>query len=154
MQKLKSFLGYGMAALSSAFMLAAVVAIMSFSEPFLAITGLKTSPNYTGGEVARTIDHGAYQTQIHRMVFDDTLIGERTEGFIQINWTPRDALPARVSEDIDANGDGKVDFRIEVDTASRETALTPYADWVLGWEGTYKPGDSLMVRVKLRNISP
>lgn len=152
MQKLKSFLGYFAAALSLAVILVMLAALMAFSEPFLEITGLKTSPNYSGGEVVRTIEHQAYQTQIHRMVFDDTLIGERSEGFIQVNWTPRSALPDLISEDIDADSDGQADFRLEINPDTRETTVTAFSDWVLGWEGTYKPGDSLMTRVKIKNV--
>jgi len=85
------------------------------------------------------------------MVFDDTLIGERKEGFIQVDWTPLDALPARIDEEIDADRDGQADFRVEVDTASKEATLTPYASWVLELEGAYKPKGLLMVRVRLDN---
>jgi len=126
---------------------------MFLSEPLIKVTGLTISPNYTGGEVVQTIGHGAYETQIHRMVFDDLLIGERKEGFIQVDWTPLSALPARIDEEIDADGDGQADFRVEADTANKETTLTPYASWVLGLEGTYKPKDLLIIRVRLRNPS-
>jgi len=100
----------------------------------------------------QTIDHGTYQTQVHRMVFD-ALIGERKEGFIQVGWTPPDSLPAHIDEEIDADGDGQADFRVEVDTANKESTLTPYASWVLELEGTYRLEDSLAVRVYLRNPS-
>jgi len=153
MAKIKSILGTMVAVLSTLIMLAVIPGIMFLAEPLIAVTGLTISPKYSGGEVVQTIDHDAYQTQVHRMVFDDVLIGERKEGFIQVDWTPRDALPARIDEEIDADGDGQADFRVEVDTANEETTLTPYASWVLGLEGTYKPEDYLMVRVFLRNPS-
>lgn len=151
MKKLKSFLGYFMAGMSSVIILAVLPALLFFSTPFLDFTGLKLSPNYSGGEVARTVTHGEYQTEIHRMVFDDTLIGQRKEGFIQVNWTPLKALPAQISEDIDANGDKAADFRVEVKPQTKETKIIPYADWVLGWEGTYHPAETLMIRVRLKN---
>jgi hypothetical protein len=152
MAKIKSILGYIVATLSTLIMLATVPGVMFFAEPLISVTGLTISPKYSGGEVVRTIDHGAYQTQVHRMVFD-ALIGERKEGFIQVNWTPLDRLPARIDEEIDADGDGQADFRVEVDTANKETTLTPYVSWVLRLEGTYKPEGSLMIRVRLRNPS-
>jgi len=153
MAKLESFLGYSIAVLSGLIAIITFPAIGALAEPFITTTGLTLSPNYTGGEVKQMIDHGGYRTQVHRMVFDDTLIGERKEGFIQVNWTPLGALPARIDEEIDADGDGQADFRVEVNTANKETTLTPYAAWVLGLDGTYKLEESLMIRVRLRNTS-
>ena len=121
-------------------------------ELFISATGLTLSPWIDGGEVVETIDHGTYQTHVHRMVFD-ALIGERKEGFVQVDWAPIHALPARIDEEIDADGDGKTDFRVEVEAATKETTLTPYAFWVLELEGTYKLEDFLAVRVTLKNPS-
>ena len=64
---------------------------------------------------------------------------------------PPDSLPAQIDEEIDADGNGEADFRVEVDTAGKESKLTPYAPWVLQLEGTYRLEDSLAVRVFLRN---
>jgi hypothetical protein len=119
-------------------------------ELFIEVTGLETSANWTGGEVVQTVDHGTYQTRVHRMVFDG-LIGERRDGFIQVGWSPPDDLPAHIDEEIDADGDGQADFRIQVDTVKKESTLTPYASWVLELEGTFRIEDELMVRVLLEN---
>jgi hypothetical protein len=150
---LKAICGYTLAVLGVPLVL---IGIMSPSyglgELFISATGLTLSPWFDGGEVVQTIDHGTYQTHVHRMVFD-ALIGERKQGFVQVDWVPLDALPARVDEEIDADGDGQADFRVEVNTANKETTLTPYASWVLELEGTYKPEGLLMVRVRLRNPS-
>jgi hypothetical protein len=70
-----------------------------------------------------------------------------------VDWVPLDVLPARIDEEIDADGDGQSDFRVEVDTANKESTLTPHASWVLEPEGTYRLEDSLMIRVRLRNPS-
>jgi hypothetical protein len=151
MEKIRPVLGYIMAVFSCLISAAILPAIAMLSEPFITATGLTISPNYSGGEVVQTIDHGAYETHVHRMVFDDVLIGERKEGFIQVDWTPQDALPARIDEEVDADGDGQADFRIELDTASKEATLIPYAAWVLELEGVYKPTGYIVVRVRLHN---
>ena len=153
MEKLRSVLGYTMAVFSCLISAAILPAIATLSEPLITTTGLTISPNYSGGEVVQTIDHGAYETHVHRMVFDDVLIGERKEGFVQVDWVPLDALPAQIDEEIDADGDGQVDFRIEVDTMTKEATLTPYASWVEELEGAYKPKGFFLVRVHLRNPS-
>ena len=153
MATLKSVLGYIVAALSILIMLVGVATFgMGQGGPFAEAIGLKHSANWSGGEVVRTVDHGAYETQVHRMVFD-ALFWERREGFIQVAWAPLDALPARIDEEIDADGDGQADFRVEVDTANKTSTLTPYATWVLDLEGTYRLNDTLAVRVRLKNPS-
>jgi len=153
MKKLKAFLGYTIAVLTFPLIIVMVMGgISGLGDVFIEMTGLRTSANFTGGEVVQTVNHGVYQTQIHRMVFD-ALIGERKQGFIQVAWAPSGALPARIDEEIDADGDGQADFRLGVDTANKESALTPYASWVLDLEGTYRLNDRLAVRVRLRNPS-
>ena len=154
MDKLKAIGGYTLAALAIPLMLFTLAALIlpQPGEAFIAATGLKTIAKYTGGEVVQTIDHGAYQTQVHRMVFD-ALLWERQEGFVQVGWTPPDRLPARIDEEIDANGDGQADFRLEVNPAAKQATLTSYADWVQEIEGTYLLTQELAVRVRLRNPS-
>src|SRR5512136_1900572 len=94
----KSVLGYTAAVLGIPIMLAGLFAFIApelVGMSFISATGLKTSANWTGGEVAQTIDHGTYQTEVHRPVFD-ALIGERRQGFVQVAWRPPEALPARI----------------------------------------------------------
>jgi hypothetical protein len=150
---LKAICGYTLAVLGVPLVLIGIMGpSYGLGELFISATGLTLSPWFDGGEVVQTIAHGTYQTHVHRMVFD-ALIGERKQGFVQVDWVPLDALPARVDEEIDADGDGQADFRVEVNTANKETTLTTYASWVLELEGTYKPEGLLMVRVRLRNPS-
>jgi hypothetical protein len=151
MAKLKPVLGYAVAALSILVMVAAIMAwILQLGVPLVSATGLRLSANWSGGEVARTIDHGSYQTDIHRPVFD-ALIGERTEGFVQVAWRPADALPARIDEEIDADADGRADFRIELETATRQASLATYSPNVMDLEGVYRLGEALAIRAALKN---
>jgi hypothetical protein len=153
MKIVKAIYGYILAMLGVPLVLFGLMAPSGgLGELFISATGLTHSPWIDGGEVVQTIDHGTYQTHVHRMVFD-ALIGERKKGFVQIDWLPPDALPARIDEEIDADGDGQADFRVEVEAATKETTLTPYASWVLELEGTYKLEDFLAVRVTLKNPS-
>ena len=147
MKTLRSILGYSAAALSILIMVATFPSIGILGEPLVTATGLTLSPNYTGGEVMRTIDHGTYQTQIHRPVFDDTLIGERKRGFVQVSWRPLVALPAHIDEEIDVDEDGTADFRIQVETASQRATLVARASWVHELEWALLLKESLAVRV-------
>ncbi len=152
MKKLQAVLGYSAATLMAPLVLAFFLLLVGggLDTAVQTATGLTIAPSITGGEVVRTIAHGSYETQVHRMVFDG-LIGERRRGFIQIDWAPLTRLPALIEEEIDADGDGKADFRMKVDTAARSSTLTPYAAWVLELEGTYKRKESLAVSVRLRH---
>jgi hypothetical protein len=153
MKRVKAIYGYILAILGVPLVLFGLLGPSGgLDELLISATGLTLSPWIDGGQVVRTIDHGAYQTQVHRMVFD-ALVGERKKGFVQVDWLPPDALPARIDEEIDANGDRQPDFRVDMVTATKEVTLTPYTPWVLELEGIYRLEDSLIVRVTLRNPS-
>ncbi len=153
MSRLKALLGYSRAVLSIPIMLVGALAFteqVPWGANLAASTGLAHSANWTGGEVVRTVEHSAYRTEIHRMVFD-ALIGEHAKGFVQVAWRPAEALPARIDEEIDADADGSADFRIELETATRSASLTPHSPMVLGLEGVYRLGETLAIRVTLDN---
>ncbi len=75
----------------------------------VAHAGLHIDPAYSGGTVARTIDRG-YRIVVYQPVQPRLL--ERIEPFVQIVFEPADALPARVSEEIDLDGRGRPDVRV------------------------------------------
>jgi hypothetical protein len=154
MKKLQAVLGYTAASLAALLVLVVIFLLVGggLDKMIGAATGLALAPSINGGEVTRTITHGAYEAQVHRMVFDG-LIGQRREGFIQVDWAPLTGLPGSIDEEIDADADGKPDFRVTIDTAKPGSTLTPYASWVLGLEGTYRRKESLAVRVRLKNPS-
>ena len=151
MKKLKSILGYIVAALSIPIMMLGVTGFaFPLGEQFIAATGLEHSANWSGGEVVQTLQHGTYQTEVHRPVFD-ALIGEHKKGFVQVAWRPADGLPARIDEEIDADADGQADFRVDLDTVAQQATLTPYSANVMELEGVYDLGETLAIRVKLKN---
>ncbi|PKO22948.1 MAG: hypothetical protein CVU38_06725 [Chloroflexi bacterium HGW-Chloroflexi-1] len=150
MSKLKSFLGYLLAALGIPVILVTFMGASVWMKTFVSITGVTISPWYTGGEVAYTVRHDGYRTEIYTPVFQ-ALIGERDEGFVQVAWTPKGLVPARIDEEIDYNGDGVMDFRVQWDTKTDQATITPYSAYVLGLEGVYALEESHAVRVDLRN---
>jgi hypothetical protein len=150
MQKLKAILGYTWAALLIPLALATLFGLNSWMNLLVSGTGLTVSPWFTGDVVARTVAHDGYETRIHRPVFQ-ALIGERSEGFVQVDWGPLNALPAQVDEEVDFDGDGQADFRVVLDTQSGEATLTPLTEYVLSLSGTYRLDDAWAVRVALKN---
>ena len=149
MSRLKAITGYVLAFLSLIGFMVVILGLGNWMTLLVTSTGLTVSPWYTGGQVARTVEHGGYRTEIHRPVFD-ALIGERSEGFVQVAWRPDTAMPARVDEEVDYNGDGRADFRLQVGTSPREASLTPLADGVVSVQGPYHITGAWAVRVQLR----
>jgi hypothetical protein len=152
MKTLRAILGYTVAGLGVPIVIVVLMLLMSgaLADTVVGATGLTIAPEIDGGEVAQTIEHGLYRTEVHRMVFDG-FFGEQRKGFVQVDWTPLGSLPTRIEEEIDADGDGRSDFRVRVDAAGGSAALTPLADWVTEIEGPYTRKASLAVRVHLRN---
>ena len=152
MEKIKAFLGYTAAVLSIVVVLATFLGRQFFAHEFASLTGLKVSPWYTGGDVAKTISHGSYETKVHVPVFT-ALVGERKKGFVQVDWAPVASLPSSIEEEIDCTGDGVMDFRILVDTHARKATIERHSSCVLSVEGLYAMKDKISVRILLENPS-
>jgi len=150
MSKLKAFFGYALAALGLPITLATFMGLGFWANSLVSATGLRVSPWYTGDAVAHTVTHDGYETRIHKPVFM-ALIGERSEGFVQVDWAPPGRVPALMAEDIDYNADGQADFRVELNTQTRQATLTPYTAEVMGLQGTYRLKDAWAVRIGLKN---
>ena len=151
MNKLKVFFGYLWAVSAFAVLLATFFGNSYFSRVLASGTGVKVSPRYSGGDIIRTIDHGTYQTHIHRPVFDG-LIGERRDGFIQISWEPLVGLPIVVKDEVSLSADNKKDFLIILDTRSGKAALQSFNTSVLSIEKIYKLQNGWSVRISLRKL--
>jgi hypothetical protein len=153
MSRIKTSLAYGWAALAVPLVLGTFMGMERLAGGLVAVTGLHVHPIYTGGEVAQTIDHGVYQTLIHRPVFDG-LIGQRKTGFVQIKWQLKDpnlpGLPEAIDEQIDFDADGANDLRIHVDTATQETRIEPLDARVLSASNVIAVSNGRIVRVNLR----
>jgi hypothetical protein len=113
---------------------------------------LKVSPWFSGGEVARNIDHGIYATRIYHPVFAG-LIGQRSEGFVQVDWEKTASMPAQIDELVDLDGDGKPDFRIQWNTLTEAVSLTPLGPSVISLRSHSTLSDRFVIRVNIRNSS-
>jgi len=149
MRKLKSILGYTWAVAALIIVLATFFGNDYFSRALASATGITVSPWYSGGDIVKVIDHGAYKTSIHRPVFD-SLIGQTKKGFVQINWNPAAGLPSVIKEGIDYNSDGKEDFVVTLNTATGETTLSKTNPAVLDIGKSYRLRNGWAVRVLLR----
>jgi hypothetical protein len=150
MSRIKAFLAYSWAALAGPLVLATFMGMQPLAGKLVAVTGLHVHPVYTGGEVAQTIDHGSYQTLIHRPVFDG-LLGQRENGFVQIHWQTKDAnLPESIDEQIDFDADGSNDFHIQLNAVTRQTRIEPFDSRVISAGKVIAVPDGCIIRVNLR----
>ncbi len=168
MKRLLRFLGYGAAALTILFALALPIRGFPVFLSALGNLGLKIAPWYSGGEVASTLDRGSYQIKVYHPVYP-ALVGEGEKGFVQLVWQPRSALPPRVQEEIDLNGDGTVDCEISFSNPPGETAIPvltvkPKSPWVspvqnsptTSLEGVLieRVKDAMFVRIPVKKLGP
>lgn len=150
MNKLKAFLGYFWAALAVPVILIMLLGSNAWVD-LISASGLQVSPWFTGGEVAQTLTSTELKTEIHAPVFQ-ALIGERKQGFVQVNWSPLKDPFTMIDEEIDYDSDGVADFGIVWNVQASDPVIIPYSPFVLGLDSDYHFKDgSVAVRVKLRN---
>ncbi len=108
--KIRSGLGYSLAALT---LLAAVLvpfALMTFFTRAVARAGLHIDERYAAGPVVRTIEKTGYRIQVHKEFHPR--LWQRAEAYVQIVWEPAAALPPRIVDEVDIDGDGAPDVRV------------------------------------------
>jgi len=161
--KLRSALGYTAA---GATVLAAVLVpflLMGMFSKGVVALGLHVDEMYSGGPALRVIQEGAYTITIHRAVYPHMLQNEKP--FVQMDWGPVSALPARVSDVVDIDGDGRPDVRVSFAVPS--DAKAPLHVDVEALSGRYEAmqnagkeknsrlivrvDNSILVRVPLKN---
>lgn len=147
---LRSCLAYFAAALLPLAVLVGAVGMDGLGRALAKGAHLRISPIYTGGEVSRSVDHGAWSTRIHEPVFE-ALFGKSREGFVQIDWSPKRAVPGEIREAIDYDGDGKPDFELiwrRGESPPSLSALAPEVGTVLEY---YELANRFAVRIELRS---
>jgi hypothetical protein len=162
MKRLTSTLGYTAAGLTIVAAILIPFWLMNAFTRGVAATGVRVDPVYAGGAPLRTIDKGGYRVVVHRAVERPTPLA-RIDSFVQLDWTPATALPARVSDEVDLDGDGRPDLRATFDVprdpnAELRVDVAPLASGVRAMNGVGKQsfscliarvGDAIVVRVPL-----
>jgi hypothetical protein len=111
--KLRTTLGYTAAGLTVLAALLTPFLLMGLFAKGIVALGLHVDEMYSGGPKVRTFENGAYSIAVHRPVYPHMLQTEKP--FVQLDWSPVDALPAHVSDVVDIDGDGLPDIRVSFD---------------------------------------
>ncbi len=150
MKKIQSIFGYTWAFLCIPIVLATLFASPFWMNLLVYGAGLTISPWFSGGEVARVMQHEGYQTLVHRPVFD-ALIGEKKQGFVQVDWTKDPATPDTIDEEIDVTGDGQADIHVLWNLKAGQAEVVPLSPYVIGLQRTYNLEKTWTIRVDLKN---
>jgi len=121
MQRLKTVLGYTGAILTVVAMLVMPFVLFPLFQQDVAATGVEVDPVYTGGAAARVIAKDGYHIVVNRPVRSRALLA-RPAAFVQLAWAPAGALPARVTDQVDLDGDGRADLTARFDVPADTTA--------------------------------
>jgi hypothetical protein len=150
--RMKSGFGTTWAVLCFVLVLATFLGLGFWERTLAEGTGIRISARFSGGEVRKVVDHGSYQSLVHRLVFDG-LVADRAEGFVQIDWVPAkgQTLPALLEEDFDIDGDGLNEVRLRVDVTQGKAELVRDASWVVGLDPLIAADSERILRVRLRN---
>lgn len=121
MARLKSILGYTAAGLTVAAAVLTPFLLMNLFAKGVGISSIRVDPAYVGSDVVREIERPGYLVRIHREVYPHTPL-QRVEPFVQVDWTPAAALPSRIDDEVDLDGDGAPDLRARFAVPREETA--------------------------------
>jgi hypothetical protein len=122
MKKIKLIAGIFWAFICLVMVLILFPGLNGFSGSLAKLPFMKINPNYTGGEVARQLDHGLYTICIRKPVFDG-LTGERKKGFVQVDW--KGTLPDEINDSIDIDNDNMADFLVHINRSGDKTEVNP-----------------------------
>lgn len=148
MIKLKSILGYIIAVLTLFVVLATFMGNDFFAKKLIAVTSLKVSPLYTGGEISKVLSLENCQLKIHKPVFQG-LFSDRSNGFVEVDYESKN-MPQVISQSIDFDGDGKNDFSINYDIKNNKSEFEALNKNVVSLNGVYKIKSGYAIKVNLK----
>jgi hypothetical protein len=123
MNKIKIIAGITWAFICLVLIIILFPGLNTFSSSLAKLPFMKINPNYTGGEIARQIVMGRCTLNIRKPVFDG-LIGDKHNGFVQIDW--RGDIPEEIIDTIDYDFDKIQDFSLRINSKNSETELHPF----------------------------
>lgn len=147
MPKLKAILGYTIAVLMIFAMFLMLTKRQMLAEMLLKIN-IKPTAWYSGGEAAQTITRNGYSLTVNHPVFR-RLLGDTSDGFVQLHYIPQTGLPAMIQEQVSVDG---YRFTVAVDTAKLTAQLVDSDGYASKAEWVYRFSDnSVAVRIDLKN---
>lgn len=121
MKKIKLIAGLTWAFAALLLILILYPGINSMSSAASRLPFMKINPNFSGGAIEIQIVSEGCTLSIHKPVFDG-LLGERKNGFVQIDWCGN--VPEVINDTIDFDSDHIADFSVSVNRSLNQTTLS------------------------------
>ena len=150
MKKLLSIVGYSWAVLCLILIPATFIGNNAFANMLAKFSFMKVNARYSGGDLDHVVAKNDYKIEINKPVFT-ALVGESSEGFVQVKWIAGKELPPVINDTIDFDGNGLPDFSVNIDTKSGKTELKSFDKNVIGLRISSKVKESWLIRVDLKN---
>jgi hypothetical protein len=148
MEKVKIAAGIAWAFICLILIIILFPGLTGFSSSLSKLPFMKIHPRYAGGEIAKQIVKDSYTLDVRKPVFKG-LIGDRKDGFVQLDW--RGTLPEEVRDTIDYDFDGIPDFIILVNTKRSETEMNQFNNKVKNIGLSTPTSYGWAVRINLTN---
>ena len=123
MKKLKVIAGITWAFFSLIMIIVLFPGLTGFSTSLSKAPFMKIHPRYSGGEAQKQIIAENCTLVVRKPVFKG-LVGDRKNGFVQLDWSG--TLPVVIADTIDYDQDGIPDFYIEVKPEVHKTDLKAF----------------------------
>ena len=150
-----SILGYAWGVGIPLLMLVLFLGLNEWSFRFSELPFMQIHPRYSGGEVIKKIDDGGVRYALHRLVRDG-LVGERADGFLQIDVTLSDTVKYPIETSFDFDMDGIQDFRLRFETPEcTSPSLESFVPEITSFEQYARTTDGWVVRLRYEmNFQP
>jgi hypothetical protein len=147
MKKIKIIAGITWAMAGLVLIIILFPGLNGFSSSAARLPFMRINPNYTGGDAAGQFISEGCTVVVRKPVFD-WLIGEKKNGFVQVDW--RGNIAEIINDSIDYNLDGIPDFNVQVDRKNLDTRLVSFNPLVKNIEVSTQTSYGWAVRVGLK----
>jgi hypothetical protein len=147
MKKIKIIAGVSWAFAGLVLIIILFPGLNSLSSSASRLPFMKINPNYSGGEVSSRFLSDGCTLVVRKPVFN-WLIGEKKNGFVQVDWIGD--VAGIIEDSIDYDLDGISDFIVEVDRNRMKTQLMPLNPRVQKMEISTQTSYGWTVRVGIK----
>ena len=103
----------------------------TWAQKLLIDNNMHIISKYTGGDTSYEKEVGGCLVVVHEQVRDGIFV-KSAKSFTQVDWLAKDSLPGKLGAEIDIDGDGRHDLRVDIDTKNNTATYKAYGSKVEG----------------------
>jgi hypothetical protein len=150
MKTILSIIGYSWAVICILLIPLTFIGNGSFANMLAKQSFMKVNARYSGGDIDHYLIKKDYKLEVYKPIFT-ALIGESSEGFVQVKWVVGKELPPAICDTIDFDNNGAPDFSVNIDTKTGKTELKAFDKNVTNLLISSKVKENWLIRVNLKN---